>query len=522
MDTPRPAHLVRPGRRARFLASALAAGLTLAIALPVAASTVVVWSGFQGDPSHSGFAADGPAPPYVEAWTSPAELGGASAQFGLSQPVVVDDTVVTVGTEAIVGVDLATGDQVWTVARDAGPAGAPAALTVGDTVAIAYTEGFGPHPPGSRVSASASASATASASPSARGSAASGEPDGGPVDSHLAAIDIATQEPLWKPVALDAVSDTGVTATDGVAYAATEAGSVYAVDLRTGDATWTADAGEAVDTPLIVTDGLVIAVTRATSDEPSSVVALDVSDGSETWRWNSDTPVYRLSAASADDAHVYVGLSDQNGTLRALDLGTGSLAWTARMNAAVNLVSAPAATGDAVYALDFRGQLYRFDPATGTRDWDFALNELVLRSGPVVVGDHVVFGTTSGHLVAVEAGSGDLVWQAESASGQLRSIAVTPDRLVAVRGGEDAGLIAFDTDPAGALVRVPSPTVLDPGGFFGAFAIGALVFCAIAILGGRWLIGRAGPALATETEGSGDDGPADPFDEDDESDEDDA
>lgn len=138
----------------------------------------------------------------------------------------------------------------------------------------------------------------------------------------------------------------------------------------------------------------------------------------------------------------------------------------------------------------------------------------MLRSGPVVVGDHVVFGTTGGDLAAVETGSGDLVWRSEPAGGQLRSIAVTPDRLVAVRGGEQAGLIAFDSDPDGALVRVPSPTVLDAGGFFVAFAIGALVFCAVAIVGGRWLIGRAGPALAAETEGSGDDGPADPFDED--------
>ena len=67
------------------------------------------------------------------------------------------------------------------------------------------------------------------------------------------------------------------------------------------------------------------------------------------------------------------------------------------------------------------------------------------------------------------------MWRAGSAVGQLRSIAVTRDRLVAVRGGERAGLIAFDTDPGGALVRVPSPTVLDPGRFFGAFAIGALI-----------------------------------------------
>ena len=508
MDSPRLTHLVRRGRRARFQASALAAGLTFAIVLPVAAPPVVVWSGFQGDPSHSGFAADGPAPPYAEAWMSQAELGGTSAQFGLSQPVVVDDAVVAVGTEAVVGVDLATGEQTWTVAKDSGPPVTPAAMTVGDSVAIAYTEGFGQHPPGSRASETASATPPASASPSSGGS------EGTPVDSHLAAIDIATQEPLWKPVALDAVSFTGVTAADGVAYAATDEGSVYAVDVRTGDTAWTADAGEAVDTPLIVNDGLVIAVTRATKDEPSSVVALAASDGSETWRWNSDTPVYRLSAASADDAHVYVGLSDQNGTLRALDLGTGALAWTARLNAAVNLVAAPATTGDAVYALDYRGQLYRFDAATGTRDWDFALNELALRSGPLVVGDHVVFGTTGGDLAAVETASGDLVWRAGSDGGQLRSIAVTRDRLVAVRGGERAGLIAFDTDPGGALVRVASPTVLDPSRFFVAFSIGALMFCVVTILGGRWLIGRAGPALADETEGS-DVGPADPFDEDD-------
>ncbi len=423
--------------------------------------------------------------------------------------------MVAVGTEAIVGVDLATGERTWSVDRDPGPAATPAALALGDRVAIAYTEGFGPHPPGSRVSASATSSTTSSASPSAGASPSADEPGGAPVDSHLAAIDLVTQEPLWKPVELDAVSYSGVTAADGVAYAATDAGTVYAVELGTGELAWTVDAGTSIDTPLIVSHGLVIAATRATNDEPASVVALATPDGSETWRWKADTPGFRLSAASADDAHIYVGLSDQNGTIRALDLEKGSLAWTARLNAAVNLVSAPAVTHDAVYVLDFRGQLYRFDPATGRRTWDFALNELALRSGPVVVGDHVVLGTTSGLLAAVETGSGDLVWQAQLPGGLLRSIAVTPDRLVAVGGGQHSGLIAFDTDPEGVLVRVTSPTVLDAGGFFGTFAVGALAFCAVAILAGRWLLGRAGPAFAIE--GSGDEAGT-PSDEDDEDD----
>jgi eukaryotic-like serine/threonine-protein kinase len=505
LDVPRHIQTARRGRRAGFVAAALAATLPIAIALPAAASSAVVWPGFQGDPAHSGHATDGPAPPYRQAWVQPEPLGGASDQFGLSQPVVVGDTAIAVGMDTVVGVDVATGEAGWSVDRDPGPAVTPSAIALGFSVAVVYTEGFGPHPPGSR----ASSSATASASPSPT-STASASPSGGgdgsaAVDSHLAAIDAFTRKPFWKPIELDAVSYSGVTAVDGVAYTATETGSVYAVDLTSGKIAWTVDAGEAVDTPLVVTDGKVIAVTRATSDEPASVVALATSDGSETWRWKSPTPVYRLSAASADAAHVYVGLSDQNGTLRALDLQTGSLDWTARMNAAVNLVSAPATTGEAVYALDFRGQLYRFDAATGERVWDFALNELVLRSGPVVVGDHVVFGTTGGRLAAVEASSGDLVWQNEPSGGQLRSIAVTPDRLVAVRGGANAGLIAFETDPQAALVRVTSPTVLDVGTFVSVFALGALVFCGVTILGGRWLIGRAGPAFAAEGAGGDDD-----------------
>ncbi|MEO8477015.1 MAG: PQQ-binding-like beta-propeller repeat protein, partial [Actinomycetota bacterium] len=451
--------LVRRGGRAGGVAVGLAAGLILAGVLPAAAASIVGWSGFQGGATHAGFASEGPAPPYTEAWTAPSELGGPSGQFGLSQPVVVDDTVVALATRSVVALDLATGESRWTIGRDPGPAVPPAVYAPSSgTVAIVYTEGFGPHPPGSRASASSSTSASTSASsPTATASPAASGDAAGRVDSHLVAIDIATQGSLWKRVELDAVSYTGVTVADDVAYVGTEAGSVYAVDLLTGTTEWTVDAGESIDTPLLVAGGLVIATTGATNDTAASVVALSASDGSETWRWKGDTPIFRLSAASADAAHVYVGYSDQNGTLRALDLHTGALTWTARMNAAINLVSAPVATGDAVYALDFRGQLYRFDPATGARIWDFAFNELVLRSGPVAFGDQVVLGTTGGRLAAVEASSGDLVWETGKGQGQLRSIAVTPDRLVAVRGGMLAGLVAYDSDPAGTLVRVNSP-----------------------------------------------------------------
>jgi hypothetical protein len=83
----------------------------------------------------------------------------------------------------------------------------------------------------------------------------------------------------------------------------------------------------------------------------------------------------------------------------------------------------------------------------------------------------------------------------------------------ALRGGDVPTALCCSP---GALVRVASPTVLDAGTFVGAFAIGALLFCAVVILGGRWLLGRAGPALAAE--GVDGDGRAQPDEDEDEDD----
>jgi hypothetical protein len=74
------------------------------------------------------------------------------------------------------------------------------------------------------------------------------------------------------------------------------------------------------------------------------------------------------------------------------------------------------------------------------------------------------------------------------------TIALASDAVIAVKGGRDAGLIAFEHDPDGELVDVPSPTELDAGTTLTRWALAALIVFAIAFVPGMWAKRRSGTA----------------------------
>ncbi len=161
-----------------------------------------------------------------------------------------------------------------------------------------------------------------------------------------------------------------------------------------------------------------------------------------------------------------------------------------------------AVTSDAVIAADSAGQVYRFDPSTGARVWDFALNLPALRaSPPVVAGGSVLVGSGDGSLSAIDLQQGTLVWQSQAFGSVLRSLTPTVDVLVAVKGGLQSGLIGYVTDPQGSLVSVVSPTVLNIGSLVGAFLLAAIPLGAALIFGGRALRARMGPAFLDDDDG---------------------
>ena len=106
----------RSSRAVRVAAAALAIGPFALLSGEAFAQDAPTWWQFQGGPGHPGVLADGPEPPYRVRWTLPAPAGDA-----LSGAVVAGDLAVSIGTEAVYGIDMVSGAIEWQVARGGDP-----------------------------------------------------------------------------------------------------------------------------------------------------------------------------------------------------------------------------------------------------------------------------------------------------------------------------------------------------------------------------------------------------------------
>jgi outer membrane protein assembly factor BamB len=260
------------------------------------------------------------------------------------------------------------------------------------------------------------------------------------------------------------LGDTAFVGDDGgvVTAVAVADGSVrWSSDLRQTDGSCTGLTSGRVDVPLAVADGNVIAVVRDVDAARSAVVALDAETGGCRWEQAPQVGSSTASTAAAGEGSVIVGIADR--TVRSFGASDGTQSWSSLALTVFSPAGSPALDEGSVYVADLGGGLYRLDAGTGERIWDHQLNELTVRSSPVISGEAVLVGLNDGRLVALDRTSGHLIWQSVATQGLIGSIALSADAVVAVKGGRDAGLIAFERDPEGSLVDLPSPTQLDLG-----------------------------------------------------------
>lgn len=443
-------------------AALAAVALAWVLAWPVVAQqATAVWSQFQGGPGHSGVLEDGPQPPYRPAWTFRASQGG------LSGAVIMGDVVISVGRRAVYGIDLATGERRWQLVRNGGPISMPAVGVTPNRQVLAFVD----------------------------------EAEG--VGASLVGVDLSGMREVWR-TRLEATSRSGVTVDGATAFVADDDGNVYAVNLATGALRWTAKAIGEVRAPPAVSDGNVYVSARDPDSLRAQLLALDEGTGSKAWEFSPQVRVTTVSAPSAGDGSVVVGFADR--MVRSFVADGGEELWGALTISLFLPSTAPANHAGAVFIADVSGGLYRLNPETGHRDWDHQNNDLVVQSSPVVSGQAVLLGLDDGRLVAIDAASGDLVWQGAPGPGSIGPIALSPDVVVAAKGGSGAGLVAFEHDPDGTLVRVPSPTEVDPARLFGNFAVALVVTALVLFIPFRLLAGRLGsPAFAGEEEGAEED-----------------
>jgi len=256
---------------------------------------------------------------------------------------------------------------------------------------------------------------------------------------------------------------------DGVVYIGTEAGSLHAVDMSTGQELWSFETdGPVFHAPLLYgemvifgsqdgglrslrkSDGTLNWIFQAgevdwevrdifvngkptivdgiayISSEDFNVYAIEVETGSEVWRHNlgeepqaRDIPII--------DGTAYIGAWD--GHLHALDIETGERVWRSDTDDTDRAVLpdqvpfvtvVPIVTDEAVYYSDWAGNLFAVDRATGKQIWRFdphaADSRHVGSRSHIAMHENVIYYSTleDKHLYGVDRRTGQQVWSVET------------------------------------------------------------------------------------------------------------
>ncbi|WP_408956766.1 PQQ-binding-like beta-propeller repeat protein [Natrinema sp. 74] len=173
-----------------------------------------------------------------------------------------------------------------------------------------------------------------------------------------------TDEPTerWSTTLSGAIGDQ-VAVVDGTVYAATDDGTVHALDAASGDEQWTESLeGGRAQCPCFV-DGQIVVGT-----DTGELVALNATDGKLEWTAELAGPV---SGPTAADGTVYVGTSEEP-TAYAIDAATGDELWSTPL--AVDADDYPAVDGTGVYVgaqNGWDGRVYALEAIDGSDRWEY-------------------------------------------------------------------------------------------------------------------------------------------------------
>jgi outer membrane protein assembly factor BamB len=421
------------------LLGVLSLGIWGAPVLARQAEFTPTWPGFQGGAAHEGAIPQSTlTPPLEVAW----RFDDPEGESGLSAPVLVGDVAIGVGRAHVYGLDIATGQEEFSLDRAEGPIADPAIGDAGGTSVLVFTQG---------------------------------ERD----DTELTAVDLATREEIWT-LPLESTSRSGVTVDGDRVYVGDRSGRLYAIDLATGDALWTyVDDGDFDVAPAARADK-VFAIVLAQSDRNLRLVAVDSETGRASWDFEPGIGTVSASSPTIAEDRLFVGFGDLY--VRALNPDDGQQLWSSRTRGFFSLLSSGAFADGDIFMADVSAGLYRLDAGTGARVWDYQFDSLVVRGSPIVVGSTAFLGLDDGRLAAVDLATGNLVWEGDTGSGALGAIAAGARELVVKKGGRRGGLVAFRADPDGELISVPSPTRLEVGPVLMSYGLAALTVFALLFL----------------------------------------
>ena len=241
-------------------------------------------------------------------------------------------------------------------------------------------------------------------------------------DAKVSAKRLDNGETIWerkvKPENRDdkniAIKGAGIAVAYDKVYVTTGFGGVFALDMRTGEPLWYYNAANPIRIAPTVDNNIVFVQTIA-----NELVALDASDGSKLWTYDSEiesTTMVGGASPAYDVEQDLVVAAFSNGELRAFKATTGSPLWVDWLYsnrkstplAAINTIRAnPVIAGNVVFAAGQSNLLTAIDIRTGNRLWQ---RDLTLSSQPWVSGNYLFAVANNSDLIAVENTTGRILW----------------------------------------------------------------------------------------------------------------
>jgi eukaryotic-like serine/threonine-protein kinase len=256
-------------------------------------------------------------------------------------------------------------------------------------------------------------------------------------------------------------------------YIGSADGTLYAIDVNTGDVKWQRNVGSAIMSTPAVANGRVFV-----TGYDGSLRALGATDGQPVWTFRSAKPVPLAWGYESGETYIsspalagsLVMFGSRDGTLYAVDASTGRERW--RYAAGARLYSSPAVANGAVFVGGQDGVLHAVGLADGRSRWrfrtegtslhsaDFGFDRTTIQSSPAVEQGIVYVGARDGFLYAVEATTGQLRWKMDHKVSWVNSSPAVYDGLV-YAGSSDAHFVqAVDAATGEERWRVASSRIV--------------------------------------------------------------
>ncbi len=262
-------------------------------------------------------------------------------------------------------------------------------------------------------------------------------------------IDIESREVIWRHASSIPIFSSPAVAGGrvyiGEGYHQDSNCALRCLDAKTGEPIWHFQTASHVESTPFISQGKLYFTAGA-----DGIYCIDALEGQEIWHYGG---VHADMSPVEHNGKVYFGTGYGDYHIYAVDAQTGNELWSKQMPYPV--WGSPSAYEDLVFfglgrgnfsdsAAIPAGKVVALNAETGDIVWEHEAKDAVLTAIAIHNGNHVIFGSRDGSVYCLRITDGEQHWQAELGAPVVSSPAVTPDTVYAAT--KNGHIYALSTD----------------------------------------------------------------------------